>query len=590
MDKLCLATTSLESTWDGSCRNLFLGESTRVFSRRREWGKHRPIMCEPPVVGLAERESQHVRICELKNSLLDSLSLTLNRLHNTSHSARYWNIILGHWLHRYISVLFLRYSYLKYALDNYPVTHAYVLANQDNYDLATNDSLGFIYAANDPVWNHFLYAKLLTKISGIQLFEVVLPFNSSSFEQLNANRFGWIKAGFLRLINAATNIFSKDSDPIITNTYLPKIVEVFLSLKMGQVPRSYKTPQVDVYKVSRHTRLRERNAIDVCGSEFESIASSFLLDMLPHCFLEGYPSLNNKASSLPWPTMPKFIFTSNRFDTDEIFKLWLADKVHKGCAYIVGQHGAGYGTHKYFQTALNPEVAESKKFITWGENRFSSNSFNGFIFKTAGQRRVNYSRLGGMLIVSPMMPYQVAHWDILSEFSNNQQFQFEFMDALPPSIAKMATIRLAPESAYTSWYDVERWREFSPLIKFDTNTSIYKSLKKNRLVVFFYDSTGILELFALNMPIIALWYGGLDHLLDDVKDDYQILVDAGIIHLHPISAGEWVKANWCSIDEWWNSVAVRNAVERFCDRYAKKCNTPVKTMSKLLNEIVELRN
>ena len=39
---------------------------------------------------------------------------------------------------------------------------------------------------------------------------------------------------------------------------------------------------------------------------------------------------------------PEFIFTSNNFHTDEIFKLWSAIKVERGTKYYIGQHGNNY--------------------------------------------------------------------------------------------------------------------------------------------------------------------------------------------------------------------------------------------------------
>ena len=63
---------------------------------------------------------------------------------------------------------------------------------------------------------------------------------------------------------------------------------------------------------------------------------------------------------------PKFIFTSNSFDTDEIFKQWVARNVEKSVPYFVGQHGNNYGQNIFEGRSIWPERSTCDSFITWG--------------------------------------------------------------------------------------------------------------------------------------------------------------------------------------------------------------------------------
>ena len=51
------------------------------------------------------------------------------------------------------------------------------------------------------------------------------------------------------------------------------------------------------------------------------------------------------ANKTDWPENPKFIFTSLGYHADEIFKVYLANKIEKS-RYILHQHGSNYFTER----------------------------------------------------------------------------------------------------------------------------------------------------------------------------------------------------------------------------------------------------
>ena len=95
----------------------------------------------------------------LSDELLIELIAALNAFHNTNHTPRYWNILLGHWLKRYVDVCFNRYFTIEQALKNYEITSATIFDSED-YSLARPDSLSAIWACNDDIWNSMLYARV----------------------------------------------------------------------------------------------------------------------------------------------------------------------------------------------------------------------------------------------------------------------------------------------------------------------------------------------------------------------------------------------------------------------------------------------
>ena len=73
-----------------------------------------------------------------------------------------------------------------------------------------------------------------------------------------------------------------------------------------------------------------------------------------------------------------------------------------------------------------------------------------------------------------------------------------------------------------------------------------------------------------------------DHLRESAIPYYQLLVDAGIVHLTPESAAHKVNEVWSDIQGWWSQSEVQEARIVFCERYAKSSDNHVQDLKKIL--------
>ena len=136
------------------------------------------------------------------------------------------------------------------------------------------------------------------------------------------------------------------------------------------------------------------------------------------------------------------------------------------------------------------------------------------------------------------------------------------------------------------WSEEARWQAFDSSLKIDTgDTDIRELIAQSRLVVHSYDSTGILETLSQNIPTLAFWQNGFDHLCDSAKPHYQLLVDAGIVHLTPESVAQKVNEVWSDVDSWWNNETTQCARRHFCNNYAQISDTPLLEMKNTLTRI-----
>lgn len=581
-----LVTTADERTWPQAEPILFLGEWCRKYARRQAWETLDGVVAEPYGVGRAARDRDHAIVRDVGEALFPTLCGELDRIHEVNHGVRFWRIVLGHWLARYVNVVFNRYQTLATCFERYAVSAVSVLSS-DIYHLATTTSEGLVWASDDDVWNSFLDARILRFLPAAHL--CVTPVRVNEGEGFRLPERQPLASAKLRLrshvvdaVEAVTNIFVRDRDAFVINSYLPRSEEAKVQLRLGQVPKVWRTPTITIRRrPDRHLRdsLVQRR-LDSGSEGVVRCIEQLMFELLPVCFLEGLTDLQHQTERFPWPATPKFIFTSNSSDTDEGFKYWAARKAERGVPYYTGQHGNNYGTHRYLSPAVEERVAD--KFFTWGWTDGLPQHTAAFIFKTAGVPAPTTNPGGGLLLSELCVGHRITAWDSYADFVKYFEDQKSFVEALNPEIRSALTIRFHGTYKRLGWSEALRWRDFDPTLRLDTGTQlIRKVIGEHRLVVHSYDSTGILEGLAWNIPTVAFWQEGFDHLRESAIPWYQLLVDAGIVHLSVESAAAQVNAVWNDVAGWWQSDPVQSARRQFCDRYARSTDTPARDFVQL---------
>lgn len=547
------------------------------------------MVAEPFGLSLADRHRNLAYVEALSRRLMVELVDVLNEFHGTKHTLRYWHIVLGHWLQRYVTLIFNRYSTLERTLANSGPLETTIFDTPD-YSLATNDSLAFIWACSDDVWNHVLYGKILSFLGGVKTeLSPVSMQGVHGFKQANASRPGYRFGTRRRALNVVAYALSKLSgkrDAFIINSHLPLWEEIKLQLSLGQCPQLWRSPALE----EKAPDIRARQAFNLEAGNatgFEKFVRVQLGSMIPACYLEGYAQLVHQVGTLPWPLQPRHIFTSNSFDTDEVFKVWTGLKVEQGVPYFTGQHGNNYGTHVCYGNASWPERSTSDRFITWGDWAGDQRGNSAaFLFKTAGKKLRRFNPDGGVLLVESLLTHRLYVSDIHHHYLSYQEAQFRFVKHLPTHIHSLLTVRLHGAFRQGSWCDDQRWTNRSPGTRVEQGIlPIDRLIKQSRLVIHSYDSTGMLETLALDIPTLCFWWSGLDHVLPVMQPYYEVLRGAGILIESPEQAAEFVASHWDSIDEWWGSAEVQHARRTFCQQFARTDKTPVSTLSRLLRSL-----
>lgn len=567
--KMRLVFTSDLRTWSKEKKNILLGIWCLPYNQIKDTSSFQydfaPIF--NPTQKQKNADLEYLRCIEKK--LLSDIGLKLNEILRINHSSMYWEMLIGHWVIRYVRVLFNRFHTLNMALQKHDeIDEVPFLVSPQN--LVAQSELQFIHHTSEPLWNQVLLQRIVElKFSNLKKEKYSIEKENGVFSNdKGSDNFSFKK--FLRKFLAKYSwLLSFPNDAFFHNTYLPKKQEILLSLKFWQWPQFWVTPTLDHFKLNHNLRNQLKLNLNQCD-ELETLARQMLNEYLPIVFLEGHKEILSQTKSLPWPKRPKFIFTSNSFDTDTLFKMWTAEKREEGVIYITGQHGNNYGTHFWAGTKEWPERHSADAFITWGWKDSSLNSVPAFNYKINLSNVGKYNKNGGILLIENSLPQMNIPWDVYADFEIFQEDQFKFSESLSEELQNKLLVRLHSSYKILPWHEDKRWNDRFPMIKLDLGSSpIFSLISNSRLIVHSYDSTGILETLSLNIPTVCFWHGGFDHLLDDAKKDYELLKEASIYFDSPVECANFIKKNWDNLDTWWNSEKVQNTRAIFCHKYSR---------------------
>lgn len=575
-----------ERTWKFDRPVIYLGEWCRHYDRKHIWSKMDAIVAKPYGLAISERKKDYTNLAKIRKQIYPEIFDILNQAHNTNYSHRFWQILTGDWLNRYIDVIYNRVRTLQQCLMNYEISGVSLISNQE-YVLSPLDSRSAILSFDDDYWNSILYTKIFSfKKIGFPIeyiedgSEIQFEINDHVYEYFVKKRL--IKYFVYKAYNNIAKFLRKENDALIINSYLPKKEEIKLHLALGQLPQLW-LPNKPTLNAQYDWNFRKNlkfQTSDFDGSVLNVAIKELIFKSMPIPYLEGFKNLSNRVDSLRWPRRPKFIFTSNNYDVDDIFKLYVSKKVEQfQSKYYIGVHGSGY--FSYYDNPGNFEIV-ADKCLTWGFDHGLPQHIPAFIFTTVGIEE-EFDKEGDLLLIQMPRYHRDRSWDAYEEMQNYFDKQVNFVENLDLDPKNKLLIRLHPFAKNLGWCEQEKWAEYDSKIKIENGkTNIRELISKSRLVVHGYDSTGLAETLSLNIPTLAILQIGFDQLNEFSKPYYQLMIDAGIVHLTPESAAEKVNEVWDDVEGWWAQGAVQEARKQFCYRYARVIQNPIRELKKIL--------
>jgi putative transferase (TIGR04331 family) len=296
--------------------------------------------------------------------------------------------------------------------------------------------------------------------------------------------------------------------------------------------------------------------------------------------LEKFQSTSEEIQKRKFPPTPKLILAGNSFIDDETFKQFVAFQVDHGVSYFVAQHGNNYGTLLYTNPSIEEETSDH--FISWGWK--SENVIPGFIIKNPKPKlRKSSRKKEDLLLIIGHKNFSTYIHNTENELMENVTDQRNFLKLLNVEICERTIVRFHPYSLRNGENGLIN--DIGNLAVNHVNfgdSNIRPLIKRSRVVVHAYDSTGILETLSQNIPTMAFWHKESSPKVKSAEMYYRILEEVGIIHYNSESAANFLNSNFEKIDEWWLSDKVQYARQYFCNEYARTNNNPVGTLTRIL--------
>ena len=578
----------MEETWPADeSPILFLGEWCRLYNKKALWERRN---AEVAPYHWDDREKLHkdyLYLQALYEELLVELAAKLNAVHGVNHSVRYWRIIAGPWLGFFIQMLFDRWAMLRQVILNCDISGARIIQREFSFSVS-NDMEDFIEKYVSDSWNEAIYGQLLEWMEipvERVLATVVRPATASKPSQYPTKRN--LKRNLGQIATYISGLIHSDTEYFFINSCLPLKQDFLLQVKLGQLPKLWRTRRVPTTQVNPLFRQWGTLSPDN-GDDFPSIVRAMIPRHIPTAYLEGYGALERVAQDLPWPKKPKVIFTSNAYQADDVFKMWAADKVEGEVPLVIGQHGGNYGMARWGFDEEH-QIAIADRFLTWGWREEESEKttpvgiLKGFSKKTIPDRQ------GGALMIEMMLPrlsYHLYSIPVASQWLDYFEDQCRFVQALPQVLRDKLVIRLFPHEF--GWCQSQRWLDRFPTIALENGIQSMASLaEKSRICISTYNATTYLESMSLNFPTIMFWNPNHWELRDSAQPYFEKLKSVGIFHETPESAARQMAQVWDDVSGWWQSAAVQTVRKEFCVQYAHIPEKPLDGMKSLFRTMAD---
>lgn len=578
---MLLVTTAFEKTWGQTQQILFLGGWCKLYARKPIWQarSHETLDYNWDDKELLRSDSSWLD--KVYEQLLPELADALNKVHGTSHTDKYWRVLVGPWLGFFIQIAFQRWSSIDNATRNFPVSETILVTDRVFY-LVPNDLLEFVGLFSGDEWNHYICGRIIqfqNKLTCHFLSPDFLDKDIASTPKIYSSGHK-LKQFLLAAWNKCFLPFTSDKDLFFVATGLPKIKELLLKIRMGQVPQY--SMSVDVPKITINADLRRWRLEGSGPTDFEFFVREIIPSQIPRAYVEGYSQLTKLVKTLRWPKSPKIIFTAVGHVYDDVVKLYIADKLEKGSGLVIGQHGGGSFHAINFQTEHELTICDLYLSPGNGNTWHPKVRDTGQTFARSWSSDPNgYGLL--MQLDTPRFSYSISTTTQSDDFNQYLRDQFRFVDALPSKIRDCFTVRL--HAVDSGRGQKIQWKERFPTLTIDDgHRNVHALFAKAKLIVCTYAGTTYNQTLAANAPTVIFWDTKYEQLHEAAQPLFNELIRVGIFHKTPKSAAAHISRVWSDVQGWWGSAELQEVREKYCTSFASIPSNSLDLVASAINE------
>ena len=178
---------------------------------------------------------------KLYDHFLDQLTIFLNNYHKKNYSKRFWSIILGQWLYKFISAISFRWNLINSLKKKNYIFLQKEINTKDIIPLGIED---YMKIANSDYWNHYYYSKIIEHSFSNKFYikkegKIIKNYERELIYQKLENKNFREKISLY--IQKILNFLPQNKNTLIFSTYMSNLQEVKLNLLVNKSLLYYKT-------------------------------------------------------------------------------------------------------------------------------------------------------------------------------------------------------------------------------------------------------------------------------------------------------------------------------------------------------------
>lgn len=517
-------------------------------------------------------KQSHLFVDEVEARILPKLAAFLNKELRVSFSIRYWKIVVGPWLQRFIHVAYDRYLHIKDALKKVSSFETFLL-DQDSFTIPYDYS-AFITLINMPSYNWQLCSMIIKAMGHsfptkkidkwkLNLTEIESPLPCSIQKAIKENYLALFKFDYRHEddFNQILNPFSQ---------YYKKLDSHF--------------PPESAPKERLYSKVRTKLSSYIESvSEFESILSRILHKSLPLQYFEHFSYTRNTALTKV-PLASSVFSTAHGWYSHELFQIFAAESAENGARLISWQAGGANTSFQYFPQD-DHEKSICDAFISWKK----PSKEKGLIFlpsiytSTLLQECPPEASFIKEIVFFEAGPMQnQMRWFQSSPYSGGKSREYyNFQKCFLSSLSKELRSNLIYRRKNKSPYNLDFHNFFKsnfPEINFQFSYVANRGKKNSKnlfvdslstLFVFDHISTGFFESLSANKPTILFLKPSIWQLVDKAESLLGSLKRHGFYFTSAEKAAKRINDDSEAIFHQWLSPEVQKIREELLSHFAQ---------------------
>ena len=510
------------------------------------------------IVWNAQRVSAGLDEIEIARPVLfDRIKQLLDDYHGVVRSERYYDILLGDFIERYLHLVYVATQDFKSEIEL-----------RDKASTTQQDTEKVKFRAYRTTLEFFLdYAKLPTLT--LKTLRALIEFgtygvsvSNDDFVIENAGSSGRrdkIIVSLLRLLRSA-----KSTQVLFVRPFSGRIPLSWLGAMASW--RSWAAhDELDfeyLVEVSPDSAWRESKVLMInADSSFVEISCALISVFLPASLVEGFEPIR-RLVLVARPTRPDYLYSSQSLWNHLEFKILAAEWCEVGTKLLYHQHGGWYGLDD-LHVGERFECRVSDSYYTWGWSRGGgqTRALSPVIKPPLGQKKSCDSLI---CFDQPPQIYRLQYFPLPGTLQTMYDQVSEFVKTRESKIH--LKIRMFPGE----YGDAQRQAIVAarPDAQFGNTGDIFDQYSVSRIVFHSYLGTSWLETLGTNIPTICFYDPDAYKFRSDAKSLIEALAQVGILHTSGTSAAMHANKIDDDVQGWWLSADVQLARANFTEKFA----------------------